>query len=47
MGLCLRDSILTDHDFRDTVSQLVIIFKKPICTSPAVGYFVARTEAEK
>jgi len=29
------------------VGQLVTIFKKPICTSPSRGYFVARTEAEK
>ena len=28
-------------------AQLVTIFKKPICTSPSRGCFVARTEAEK
>jgi replication-associated recombination protein RarA len=43
----LRISPVSDRDFRETVSQLVIVYKKPICTTPAVGYFVAKTEAEK
>ncbi|HWP58979.1 MAG TPA: hypothetical protein VNL14_13890 [Candidatus Acidoferrales bacterium] len=43
----LRNQFLSDRDFRETVSQLVTIYKKPICTSPAKGYFVALTEREK
>jgi hypothetical protein len=43
----VRLSELSDRDFRDVVSQLVIVYKKPICTTPPVGYFVAKTEAEK
>lgn len=38
---------LGDREFRDIVSQLVTVFKKPICTTPHRGYFVARTEREK
>jgi hypothetical protein len=40
----LRNSYLSNRDFRDVVSQLVTVFEKPVCTSPAKGYFVARTE---
>jgi hypothetical protein len=29
------------------VAQLVTVFKKPICTTSAAGYFVANAEAEK
>lgn len=43
----LRNSSLLDRDFREIVSELVTIYKKPICTHPAKGYYVARTEAEK
>ena len=43
----MRDSYLSDREFRDTVAQLVTVYKKPICTTPAAGYFVAETEAEK
>lgn len=43
----LRHAPISDRDFRDTLSQLVIIYKKPICTTPTSGYFVAKTEAEK
>jgi hypothetical protein len=43
----LRLSELSDRDFRDTVPQLVTVFKKPICTTPTAGYFGANTEAEK
>ncbi|HWO42639.1 MAG TPA: hypothetical protein VNO43_12635 [Candidatus Eisenbacteria bacterium] len=43
----IHRSDISDRDFREAVSQLVTIFKKPICTSPAKGYFVARTEREK
>jgi len=38
---------ISDRDFRETVSILVSIYKKAICTHPARGYFVARTVAEK
>lgn len=38
---------LSDREFRETVSILVSIYKKAICTHPARGYFVARTVAEK
>jgi len=38
---------VSDRDFRETVSILVSIYKKAICTHPARGYFVARTVAEK
>lgn len=43
----LHSSNLDDRDFRQIVSELVTVFKKAICTSPARGYFVARTLAEK
>lgn len=43
----VRSDVVSDRDFREAVSQLVTIFKKPICTSPSKGYFVARTEREK
>lgn len=43
----LRNSNLDDRDFRHVVSELVTVFKKAICTSPARGYFVARTIREK
>jgi hypothetical protein len=32
--------------FTNIVSQLVTIFSKPICTSPAKGYFVTREKQE-
>jgi hypothetical protein len=44
----IRHQELPDRDCRDRVgSQLVTVFKKPICTSPAKGYFVARTERDQ
>lgn len=43
----VRACQVSDRDFREAVSNLVVVFKKPICTSPAKGYFVARTEREK
>jgi hypothetical protein len=43
----LRVSPVSDRDFRETVAQLVTVYKKPICTTPARGYFVAKTEGEK
>lgn len=42
----VRLSEISDRDFREIVSELVTVYKKPICTTPAVGYFVAKTEAE-
>jgi hypothetical protein len=36
-----------DREFRDVIAQLVTVYKKPICTTPHRGYYVARTEAEK
>jgi hypothetical protein len=35
---------LSDRDFRDAVSHLVIVYKKPICTTQAAGDFVTKTE---
>jgi len=43
----LRVSELDDRTFRETVSELVRLHKKAICTSPGRGYFVARTAREK
>lgn len=43
----LRHADLDDRTFRDAVSDLVSTFKKPICTTAADGYYVARTEREK
>lgn len=43
----LHNKELSDREFRETVSILVSIYKKAICTHPARGYFVARTVAEK
>ncbi len=28
---------ITDRDFRDAISVLVNVYKKPICTSPSTG----------
>src|SRR5574341_2557816 len=42
-----RNAHLSDRDFREVVSELVTVYKKAICTTPARGYFVARTVAEK
>ena len=43
----VRAGQISDRDFREAVSNLVVVFKKPICTSPSKGYFVAKTEREK
>ena len=43
----LRAAPVSDRNFRDTVARLVMVYKKPVCTTPAVGYFVAKTEAKK
>jgi hypothetical protein len=37
---------LSDRVFRQVVSDLVTDFKKAICTTPAAGYYVARTGRE-
>jgi hypothetical protein len=37
---------LSDRVFRQVVSDLVTDFKKAICTTPEVGYYVARTGRE-
>lgn len=42
----LRGTELDDRTFRQVVSELVTVFKKPICTSPGGGYFVANTARE-
>jgi hypothetical protein len=42
-----RPTPMSDREFREIVSQLVTIYKKPICTTPSVGYYVAKTEREK
>lgn len=39
----IHNSEIGDRDFREAVAELVVHFKKPICTSSAGGYFVART----
>jgi len=41
-----HSSQIIDRDFREVVSDLVVNFKKPICTSPSGGYYVARTPDE-
>ena len=38
---------LDDRTFREEVSTLVCVFKKAICSTPAKGYYVARTVGEK
>jgi len=38
-----HQAILDDRTFRQVASDLVIVFKKPICTSPSMGYFVANS----
>ena len=38
---------INDRDFRYVISDLRIIFKKPICSAPSTGYFVACGEEEK
>ena len=44
----LHESMRTDdRTFREAISELVTVYRKPICTSPAKGYFVAKTEREK
>jgi hypothetical protein len=43
----IAHSQIGDRDFRDIVSRLVTVYKKPICTTPHRGYYVARTEREK
>lgn len=43
----LHKAELRDRVFRDTVGVLVSVFKKPICTSAAKSYYVARTRSEK
>jgi len=43
----MRLNQLSDREFREIVSQLVILPKSPICSTPTVGYFVAKAEAEK
>lgn len=35
--------ITSDRQFRHLVSELVILFRKPICTTSADGYYVAGT----
>lgn len=42
-----RFEAVDDRSMREAVSELVTIFKKAICTTPARGYYVARTMAEK
>lgn len=34
---------LDDRTFRQVVSELVTLYKKPICTTSAGGFYVART----
>ena len=43
----VRRKPISDRMFREIVSELVTVYKKAICTTPARGYFVARTVAEK
>lgn len=38
---------ITDRDFRAVISELIVVYKKPICTAPSSGYYVAIGEAEK
>ena len=38
---------ISDRDFRDAISVLVNVFKKPICTAPSTGYYLACGEQEK
>lgn len=38
---------IDDRDFRELKSVLVSVFKKPICSSPGKGYYVARNRGEK
>ena len=43
----VRAAPISDRDFRDTVAHLVTIDKKPICTTLAAGYFVAKDRRRK
>lgn len=36
-----------DRSFRRIISELVVIFKISICTTPSKGYFIASTVQEK
>ena len=38
----VRRKPISDLEFREIVSELVTVYKKAICTTPARGYFVAR-----
>ena len=42
----LKNKELSDRVFRQVVSDLVTDFKRAICTTPEVGYYVARTGRE-
>jgi hypothetical protein len=43
----IRKKEISDREFRETVSQLVTVYKTAICTSPTRGYNMARTMSEK
>lgn len=43
----IRKREISDREFRETVSQLVTVYKTAICTSPTRGYNMARTMSEK
>ena len=38
---------ISDRDFRSAISELINVYKKPICTAPSTGYYLAVGEAEK
>jgi len=39
----VRRKPISDRVFREIVSELVTVYKKAICTTPARGYFAAHT----
>jgi hypothetical protein len=43
----VRTKAISDREFREIVSELVTVYKKATCTTPARGYFVARMVAKK
>ena len=42
----LKHGKLSDRTFRQIVSDLVVHFGRPICTTSAGGYYIARTAGE-
>ncbi len=40
------DRRVSDRKFREAVEELVVIFKKPIASTPSDGYYVGRTIEE-